>query len=577
MKKSVLWLLITLAFSYWTIFAQENIPDAAQIDIKDEIIEGEAANLTITMIKDESIMSSYTWTIFISISEENWQLLKQTEYTLPNLWKYEFHIEDMRSKTFEKWFEIRKEWNFYIEVSDLNDINDTILWTKLIHVNKNWWWAWNTHINILSPISNSILPKIEIIWQAAPLPNANVLIYIDDKIFAQTTTDSEWSINYIAQNISQWDHSLQLEIIDIEWKILWTSDKIFFTYISPEIQWYKDISIKPETWLMIWDLMEINVITDEMIESVRVRLSDKDNENIILNKIWNGLFSQKIFLTTSWIINISLDMTASNNTLSKSYDNVKQITVLDVPQISNVTINTDEEQQSAEISWNSSESIPSYLINYRLNIDDSILTGQELTNTRTFIFNKVPYNTPAYLNITPYRNNEPSKHGTASQTIQFIIKNPSDTDTKTETWIQEINTWNVSVTYTGDEEDISQKCTIQNISTHTEKIGDNHYLVRDKVENVSKYIVYSSESPQGTNKIKVYETSDTSYEYPFDYSSEEDQFMYFRIVWICDNWEEMELTWATKVQVWPAQDFFLLICVTLLIYFGIKLFRQTEE
>ena len=76
MKKSVLWLLITLAFSYWTIFAQENIPDAAQIDIKDEIIEGEAANLTITMIKDESIMSSYTWTIFISISEENWQLLK---------------------------------------------------------------------------------------------------------------------------------------------------------------------------------------------------------------------------------------------------------------------------------------------------------------------------------------------------------------------------------------------------------------------------------------------------------------------------------------------------------------------
>jgi hypothetical protein len=74
-------------------------------------------------------------------------------------------------------------------------------------------------------------------------------------------------------------------------------------------------------------------------------------------------------------------MTASNNTLSKSYDNVKQITVLDVPQISNVTINTDEEQQSAEISWNSSESIPSYLINYRLNIDDSILTGQELTNT----------------------------------------------------------------------------------------------------------------------------------------------------------------------------------------------------
>ena len=50
------------------------------------------------------------------------------------------------------------------------------------------------------------------------------------------------------------------------------------------------------------------------------------------------------------------------------------------------------------------------------------------------------------------------------------------------------------------------------------------------LENVSKYIVYSSESPLGIDRTKVYETTDTSYEYPFDYTSEEDQFMYFRIV-----------------------------------------------
>ena len=81
---------------------------------------------------------------------------------------------------------------------------------------------------------------------------------------------------------------------------------------------------------------------------------------------------------------------------------------------------------------------------------------------------------------------------------------------------------------------------------------------------------------KATDKVKVYETTDTSYEYPFDRSSEEDQFAYFRIMGICDDGEELELSWATKVQVWPAANFFLLVCLTLLIYFWIKLFRETE-
>jgi hypothetical protein len=47
---------------------------------------------------------------------------------------------------------------------------------------------------------------------------------------------------------------------------------------------------------------------------------------------------------------------------------------------------------------------------------------------------------------------------------------------------------------------------------------------------VSKYIVYSSTTENGSDKVKVYETSDTSYEYPFDHTLEEDKFAYFWIV-----------------------------------------------
>jgi len=119
-------------------------------------------------------------------------------------------------------------------------------------------------------------------------------------------------------------------------------------------------------------------------------------------------------------------MTALNNTLSKSYENVKQITVSKIPEISNVKANIDAEKHIAEIVWDpSSEMVSSYIVDYRL--DNFIITGQEITDTNSFIFKDVPYDTPIYLTITP-RIDELKDHGTASQTIQFIIRKPEESE-----------------------------------------------------------------------------------------------------------------------------------------------------
>ena len=571
MKKSVLWLLISLVLGCWSIFAQQIFPDEATIEVKNPIIEWEAVNLKITMMRNWSPMTSYTWTIIAMITEENGSLLNQWEYTLPNRGMYTFLAWDLWSKEFQKWLEIKKEWNFYIEISDLNDTEDRTLWKQLVQVIKNGGWIWNVHIDVLNPTSNWIITneKVEILAQAESLPNSTVLVYVDDKISTQTTTDSNWLINHSIQNIDQWIHSLKLEISDIEWNILWTSDTIFFTYTPQETQRFKDIKVEPENWLMEKQSVDITVYTDDVVESVKLRLSD-GSDGIFLNKIWNGEFSTKMFLNKPGTIELSLDMTSLNSTLSKSYENIKQISVTEIPWISNVKTNIDDQNQTVEISWDPSDVISLYSIDYRL--DNFVITWQAETNTNSFVFNDVPYDTPVYLTITP-RVDELNDHGTASQTIQFIIRKPEESESGNTAW-----SWSIpNIPNTGDENIITSKCTIQNIATHTEQIWNSHYLIWDKVENVSKYVVYSSESPLWIDKIKVYETTDTSYEYPFDYTSEEDQFMYFRIVWICDDGEEVELSWATKVQVWPVQDFFLLVCMTLLIYFGIRLFRQTEE
>ena len=235
----------------------------------------------------------------------------------------------------------------------------------------------------------------------------------------------------------------------------------------------------------------------------------------------------------------------------------------DVPEIANITVEEDENLQTATISWDvlNWDPISWYIIKYWGN-EWSNISWEEQTQKQSYKFIDVPYDTEINLAITPVRKNylNLATHWTASKTVKFVISKPS------------VDSWSINI-----NEPKEPRCTVQNISTKTKKIGDNYYLTWDKVENVTKYIVYSSTSPDGSDKMKVYETSDTSYEYPFDYSAEEDKFMYFRIVWICDDWEELELTWATKVQVWPAENFFLLLCLTFLIYFWIKLFRQTEE
>ena len=81
-------------------------------------------------------MDNYKGTIFFAIVDEDWAMLKPSEYTLPNNWIYTFINNDWWYKEFQKWLTISKEWSFYIEVSDLNDFEDKVLWRQKITVIK---------------------------------------------------------------------------------------------------------------------------------------------------------------------------------------------------------------------------------------------------------------------------------------------------------------------------------------------------------------------------------------------------------------------------------------------------------
>ena len=570
MKKSLAWILFSLFLGIWIIFADTIYPDGVEIWVKPTLIQWEATNLSIAMTKNWSQMTTYTGMIFVSIQkEDSWEILNKNEFVLPNDWIYQFKASDLWSIEFQKWLEIKKEWKFKIEVADFE--TDYVFWSKNVTVIKDASQQSVSNILVTTPAPDDVIinEKLNIIAQAE-LRNSGVLIYIDDQLTNKTTTDKDWFINYAVSGIEPGKHTLRIEISDIDGSVLSKSDTISFIYTPQQTELFKEIKIEPENWLTVWDIIDITVLTDELAESVIVKLSDRDEKDWIImmkDSIWH--FSQKVYIESWWTINLSLDITSRNNSNISSYDNVKQLQVDDIPNISNIKVETDADQQIANISREASNAASSFLVEYW--IEESNLSQSEETSTKSFVFTDVPYDTSIYFRIIPYINNS-TRHWAATETRRFIITKPLEPIPTVTTWTDQPPT----VTIEDNPQPYTPKCTVQNIATRTRKVWDSYYLVRDPVENVSKYIVYSSSSPSWTNKTKVYETTDTSYEYPFDHTLEEDKFMYFWIVWICDDWEELQLTWATKVQVWPAQNFFLLICLTLLIYFWIKLFRQTE-
>ncbi len=582
MKKFTLGILSFIWLWLWTIFAQ-GIPDGAEISVKDPIIVWEATNLKITMMKNWSKMTTYNGTIRIEITEENWTPLRNNNYTLPNLWTYSFLPSDLWEKEFQKLLEIKKEWTFYIEVSELHEEDDEkILWKQIIHVIKNNSYDETKNIEIVSPVSNANLigSKVDIIASASDLPNSQAFIYIDWTKVASANISANGLINYTIWNVNPWQHTLRIEVVDLDWSIIWKSENVSFNVSSDWSEWIKNVIIEPENWLTIWDMTTITVYTDELVESVKLSLSDRsENESIIMNKKWVGQFIQNVFLVGSWEVFLSFNTSSSNNTINKSYDKYTSIFVLDSPSISNVKIDTNAETKTADISREApNNTVSSYLINWRIEWSNT-LSWKERSEKNSFKFKDVPYDTIVNLNITPYWDNQ-SKHGAASKTIKFIISK----DQKDTCWNWTCDNWESHELCPIDCDwewwttiILWPSCPSQSISTHTEKIWNSYYLVRDKAENVKKYIIYSSTSPDWKDKVKVYETTDTSYEYPFDHTSKEDIFMYFRVIGVCEDWEEIELTWATKVQVWPAENFFLLLCLTLLIYFWIKVFRHTED
>ena len=270
---------------------------------------------------------------------------------------------------FQKWSEIKKEGTFYIEVSSMSDDSGWNRWKQQIKVIKNDGNGGVFPVNIISPEPDSQFAewKLDIMAIVSNLPNSKAKIYIDDNERAEVDVDGQWNFTYTIPNIPLWKHTLRIDIPDANGDIKWQSNTINFYIIENSNSWIKDVEVNPENWLVVWDQTTITVLADEMIESIKMKLSDRPDKNLVMEKEANWQFSYNVYLDKWGWIDISLETSASNNAVINSYPSVKQFFVLEEPEIGEIRTETDINWQTAVVSWEilNWEPVTSYKLNYR--------------------------------------------------------------------------------------------------------------------------------------------------------------------------------------------------------------------
>ncbi len=552
MLKKIFWLLSTLIFVFvWTnVFAQSTITSFLVEVVPSSFDVWEAVDLTIKAVKDNwEIVKDFEWLVYIQINE----LFDENDYSLPEEWIVEFKAEDQWIKTFSKWLIINKAnniWESYtikvykLDAEEIDWQTSVVVWSTTEQ--QEW-----KKIEIISPSSGSIVntDSINVIAKCSELPNSTYQIFVNDIITAKWITTEKWDINTYATWVEEWKNSLKINIINIAWDILWSSNTIQFSYNI----WTDDILKKTyitKNWTIIdawnfkqWQQITIEIETSEEVSSAELQFSNWDSFPMSHNEAWK--FYKKILLDKIWDFEAWVVLMINWN--KKMYPNITKYTVEEWIWIKNIKFTTSELDDSIlNISRETIWTVDWFKINYWT--DENNLANNTWTNQTNITLKWLKPSILYYIQITPV---DLSWNPVGPVVIEQVKID--------DLWITD--NWE------------KPNCIVKWITISTEKVWWKYFLTRDKIDNVKKYFVYRSD--RDTNEIKkmqkVWETTTNRFEYPFDTQAEQEKYAYYSVYAVCTNNQSIQIDKAKKIKVWPMDNLLLVIIITLFIYFVYKL------
>ena len=546
-------------------------PDAFQIEVSpSSFAVNQAVDFTIKAIKNKQVMKNYTGMVFMSvdgIAKDSASKLKLTDATISNGGILEMGLADQWVKKYTKGLLITKPGNFTVSVADFTQ--DTISWSTTVMVSSDFK-AEIRNIQILSPSawSEENQSTINVMATADTLPNARVQILLNDALAKETTTDANGLINDTISGLKVGTNVLQIKALSVTNEQVGSSEKLVFTYQGQSDNLLKSFTATPNQNLKVWNKVRFELTTEDNVSSAK--LIFPDNKEYPLDKEKDGLFSKELMLTQTGSLDIASDLSAGP-TLSKKYDKMLTLEVADNTQIWEVKIQALTTLAGAiqldwkVIGWSS----PAYAIQYGLTKDD--LAGTAITKETTATLSGFTYGKDYFFKIQPL-NIQNIADGLPSDVLEFTMPIAS--------WTGPNQT---ALSASGLEMAPDHPtaalptCIVKNIKVSTQKIGNKYYLVRNKIENATKYLVYKSDFADNSDKSFLGETELTRFEYPFDKTSKEDVYAYYTVEALCADGNKAVLTEAQKVKVGPVEDMMLILTLTMLGYLIYRLYSYREE
>ena len=546
-------------------------PDAFQIEVSpSSFAVNQAVDFTIKAIKNKQVMKNYTGMVFMSvdgIAKDSASKLKLTDATISNGGILEMGLADQWVKKYTKGLLITKPGNFTVSVADFTQ--DTISWSTTVMVSSDFK-AEVRNIQILSPSawSEENQSTINVMATADTLPNARVQILLNDALAKETTTDANGLINDTISGLKVGTNVLQIKALSVTNEQVGSSEKLVFTYQGQSDNLLKSFTATPNQNLKVWNKVRFELTTEDNVSSAK--LIFPDNKEYPLDKEKDGLFSKELMLTQTGSLDIASELSAGP-TLSKKYDKMLTLEVADNTQIWEVKIQALTTLAGAiqldwkVIGWSS----PAYAIQYGLTKDD--LAGTAITKETTAMLSGFTYGKDYFFKIQPL-NIQNIADGLPSDVLEFTMPIASWTGPN-QTALSASG-----LEMTPDHPTAAlPTCIVKNIKVSTQKIGNKYYLVRNKIENATKYLVYKSDFADNSDKSFLGETELTRFEYPFDKTSKEDVYAYYTVEALCADGNKAVLTEAQKVKVGPVEDMMLILTLTMLGYLIYRLYSYREE
>lgn len=546
-------------------------PDAFQIEVSpSSFAVNQAVDFTIKAIKNKQVMKNYTGMVFMSvdgIAKDSASKLKLTDATISNGGILEMGLADQWVKKYTKGLLITKPGNFTVSVADFTQ--DTISWSTTVMVSSDFK-AEVRNIQILSPSawSEENQSTINVMATADTLPNARVQILLNDALAKETTTDANGLINDTISGLKVGTNVLQIKALSVTNEQVGSSEKLVFTYQGQSGNLLKSFTATPNQNLKVWNKVRFELTTEDNVSSAK--LIFPDNKEYPLDKEKDGLFSKELMLTQTGSLDIASELSAGP-TLSKKYDKMLTLEVADNTQIWEVKIQALTALAGAiqldwkVIGWSS----PAYAIQYGLTKDD--LAGTAITKETTATLSGFTYGKDYFFKIQPL-NIQNIADGLPSDVLEFTMPIASWTGPNQTA----LSASGLEMTPDHPTAALTT-CVVKNIKVSTQKIGNKYYLVRNKIENATKYLVYRSDFADNSDKSFLGETELTRFEYPFDKTSKEDVYAYYTVEALCADGNKAVLTEAQKVKVGPVEDMMLILTLTMLGYLIYRLYSYREE